>query len=133
MRFLPTLKTYTVHVKPATAKTSPDIRFVSEGFSWFALIFTGIWSMVHRVWWLLAMYVGYNIVLGYAMEERGLDVGVAMILQLGFHFLAGCGANDWLRDSLKRRGFETAAIVSGSNLGQAEQRFFDKHAALLAS
>lgn len=127
------LHIYTVHVKPGkNASQAEQIRFVAEGFNWMAFLFSTLWALYHRLWLMAGFIIAANILLALGVERAGLDMLSLSVLQLGLQVWVGFHGNDFLRARLKRDGYITYAIVSGENKMRAEQRFFDRHAELLA-
>ncbi len=44
------MKVYTVHLRHPSYDPIEDIVLMSLGFSWTALLLTGIWMIWHRLW-----------------------------------------------------------------------------------
>ncbi len=120
---------YTVHINPALPQAYEAAVFVDEGFNWKAFLFTGLWTLYHRLWAATLGIILYNMILGHLLISNSLShVGVG-IVQLVIQILIGFHANDWLRAKLKKRGYLMADIVSGDSMLRAEQRFFDHYLA----
>ena len=120
------MRVYTVHIDPLSAADDRGARFLLEGFSWPAALFNIFWAIYHGLWdWALVLLAA-GLILGAAVELAGLDPVSAAALQIGFTVLVGLTANDWRRWSLTRRGYRLDGIVSGADLGAAEQRYFSR-------
>ena len=129
------LKIYTVHLKAGESATSIEqLKFVSEGFNFYAFIFTIFWALYNQLWRFFALLLGLNAALAFAVYQFNLlgDVTVN-ILQFGLQLWVGFAANDFMRAHLKRKGYITYALVSGENEIRAEQRFFDNNHHLLTA
>jgi hypothetical protein len=127
------LHIYTVHIKPERkAGQASDIRFVEEGFSWMAFVFSTLWALYNRLWLMAGLIIALNVLMMMVAETIRLDVISLSILQLGFQVWIGFHGNDFLRSALRKRGYVTYALVSGENTMRAEQRFFDRHHEMLA-
>ena len=120
------MRVYTVHIDPLSAADDRGAQFLLEGFSWPAALFNIFWAIYHGLWdWALVLLAA-GLILGAAVELAGLDPVSAAALQIGFTVLVGLTANDWRRWSLTRRGYRLDGIVSGADLGAAEQRYFSR-------
>lgn len=131
IRSISSLKLYSVHLKPDEKTNEDTLIFVREGFSFLAFLFTILWALYYRLWWLASIIIIVNIGLIYGVNMVGLDSYALSIMQLGFQLWVGYHANDFLREGLRQRGFITAAIVSGENQSMAERRFLDRHSHLV--
>jgi len=120
------MRIFTVHIDPLSAADDRGAEFLPEGFSWPAALFSIFWAIYHGLWdWALVL-IAAGLILGAAVELSGLDRLSAGAVQIGFSALVGLTANDWRRWSLTRRGYRLDGIVSGDDLGAAEQRYFDR-------
>ncbi len=120
------MRVYTVHIDPLSAADDRGAQFLLEGCSWPAALFNIFWAIYHGLWdWALVLLAA-GLILGAAVELAGLDPVSAAALEIGFTVLVGLTANDWRRWSLTRRGYRLDGIVSGADLGAAEQRYFSR-------
>jgi hypothetical protein len=126
------LHVYTVHRKIGS-QSPDDLRFVREGFNFFAFIFTIFWALFHRLWVpALALFIVQAML--YSAEQQGwLSALSVMVCQLAVQVITGFLANDWLRAKLKTRDFLMVDVVTGDNKIRAEQRFFDRMVAAQAA
>lgn len=120
------LHIYTVHLKPHDPAPHETAEFIKEGFSLWAFLFTWMWALYHRMWWIAVGFVAIEGAIGLAIYEGLLGENRAGVLRLGVQVLIGMLGNDMRRWQLKKRGFITADIVSGDSDLVAEQRFFDR-------
>jgi hypothetical protein len=126
------LNIYTVHLKPDAKDEIERLRFISEGFNFYAFIFTIFWALYQRMWRFAAVVALLNATVAFALWSAGeLLPPTTNICQIGLQLWCGFAANDFLRAKLKRQGYITYALVSGENELRAEQRFFDQHAGQL--
>ena len=127
------LRIYTVHLKPDEKDEIDRLRFVSEGFNFYAFIFTIFWALYNRMWRFAGILLLLNASLALLLWEFGeLGPPTQNICQIGLQLWVGFVGNDFLREKLKRDGFITYALVSGENELRAEQRFFDQNAGQLS-
>lgn len=121
------MKTYVV-LEPAgggrTAANADAVRFVREKFYWAALLLTLPWLIWHRLWlallvWLLAS--GLIAAVGYAMA---LDPTVVALMMLVPPLILAFEGSELRRRKLLREGYRDAGTAIGSDLEDAERRFF---------
>lgn len=118
------LRIYTVHVPPPSADDSTPI-LIKEGFSWPAFFLGIFWTLWHRLWIesaaLLALFLALGVILDYVdfndLMESAILLAVAVLI--------GASAADWRRQSLQRRGYRDAGVVSGPDIDSALRRFLD--------
>lgn len=123
------MSVYTVHQPPSRAgnpASDPEgYVFVRDGFSFWAFLFGPLWMLRHRMWLVL---VGYVLVSG-GLEGLARVAGASRfgIGLIGFliSLLVGLEAGTLRRFTLSRRGYRSVGVVSGHDLEDAEQRFFD--------
>lgn len=118
------LKVYTVHDRPSGVGEGGDEVFVPERFSLLAFILLPLWFFFHGLWREGALVLGAVIAVPAVLA--GLEQGQA--LAAGFNVLlaltVGLFAQDWRRRALARRGYETAGVIAGHSLREAEYRYF---------
>lgn len=109
------MTTYTIYAKP---DDQLNAIFVAEKFSWPAFVFTGFWTLRHRMWIVSAVLIS-ALLLSYV-----LPLHLQVMFSIAVSFLLGIHANDLLSWSLMRRGFSEIGMAVGRNLEEAELRFF---------
>jgi predicted membrane chloride channel (bestrophin family) len=120
---------YTVHSRgePLDSLRSLDeTRFVKEGFSWPAFVFTAAWLLYKRMWIVLLVAVAAQILLGVAAERIAAPWWFAPLGGLALSLLLGFEGNALYRWSLSRRGFDEVGIAAGAHIEDAEARYFDE-------
>lgn len=122
---------YTVHYRTENADSrtglSGDAVFVKDGFVWPAFLFPAIWFAYKRMWIVLAIYVGFEIIVALAIEFIGFREEAIVIASLALNLIIGFEANTLYRWSLEQRRFNERAVVAADNLESAEFRFFAAH------
>jgi hypothetical protein len=117
---------YTVHAPPdaeVSAETAQRIRFVKEGFSFWALVLPAFWLLFNRLW---LGFLGWLAVI-VALQVAGRWVGemetgvVAFVFGVWF----AIEARDIQRWTLARRGWRFLGVVEGPDRDTAERRFFE--------
>lgn len=126
-------KIYTVHIRPDRAAAYENAEFVREGFNLMAFLFTGFWTLYHRLWWhTLFIFLLNAAIIALGRAHLLSPDGVAVI-QIGMQALIGFHANDWLRGRLARRGYIMADVTASDSLLGAEQRYFERHLSAASS
>ncbi len=118
------MRTFTVHANASLPRAEDHVRLVKEGMARWAILSPLIWFLYHRMWWEGAVYFGLSILIALAGEAMGLQESITVMLGLGLQLLAAMEANDFRRLALARKGYQTIAIVHGSDEDEAEARFF---------
>jgi hypothetical protein len=121
---------YTVHEPPQrrdddTLAHTARVRFVRDGFHFWAMVLAPLWMLRHRLWIEL---IAYLLIVSGAMlllRRLGIEEEAGFWIALFLAILVGMEASSLLRWKLARRGFEQVGVVVGDDLEDAEQRFFD--------
>ena len=119
-------RVYTVHLRAWANSADKDAVFLREGFSWGAFIFSFLWALWHRLWFVALIFLGVSFALALLPEFLELDPFSEIALSVAAALLIGWHANDFRRRALERQGFVTAGVVAAPNLVEAERRFFAK-------
>jgi hypothetical protein len=118
---------YTVHEPPlraADVTADPGrFAFVRDGFYVWAFLLTVPWMLRHRLWLVL---LGYVVVLvGLAVAMIGAAPAAKLAVLFLVKFLIGLEGGTLRRFTLSRRGWKNGGVVSGGDVEDAEQRFFE--------
>jgi len=120
------MKTFTVHLPPPSGdsdKDALDTVFVREGFALWAFLIPLGWLLVHGMWLVL---IGYLIMTGLLEGASYLFGDIAPgVFAFLITILFALEANSLRRWTLDRDGYRFVGVVTGRNLADAEQRFFD--------
>lgn len=100
------------------------VVFVPEGFSVFALTFTTLWALWHRMWVVAALLFALSTALTVATNLGLLEPGVATLLQFGIALLFGFEARALQLISLERAGYRRAGLIQASGPEAAELAYF---------
>ncbi|HZC55604.1 MAG TPA: DUF2628 domain-containing protein [Xanthobacteraceae bacterium] len=119
---------YTVHEPPVRtpgALADPArFAFVRDGFYWWAFLLTPLWMLWRQLWLVLVLYLVISIGLETAMRVYGASGGMISLVAILISLLVGLEAGTLRRFTMKRRRWKNVGVVSGSDLEDAEQRFF---------
>ena len=116
------MRIYLVHVNPNT-----DPVFLKDGFSFMAFIFSGVWALWHRMWFVSAVIFGGWGLVEFLLTLIGADTELRLVMTMGLSLFVGFGANDWLSSSLLRRGYSLDGLVVAPRLEAALRRWFDQN------
>ncbi len=119
------MRAYTVHAPPGEPRPE-RFAFVKDGFSWPALFVPILWILWHRMWLTLIGYVIFVLLVAWTGRLAG-DAH-AMILALTGSFILALEGNTIRRLSLEQLGWREIGESFGSNLSEAEIRFFHRRA-----
>lgn len=121
------MKIYSVYIKPKASDPLAGVRFLEEGFNWWAFLFAPLWALYHHMW----------LVAGLSFMVAAVSVNAAMegnmsfqILEFGWYLAVGMFGNDWLVEKLKKRGYRWQDVVAGRNLDEAQLRFLERSSAV---
>ena len=123
------MATWTVHAPEGDlgdAIAADRLVFAREGFAWVALLLPFLWAPFHRLWLVLLGWLGVTV--SIQAVDHFVDGSVGAILSFAFTLWFGFAANDLRRWTLERRGWRLVGVTSGSDLDEAEARFFVKAA-----
>jgi hypothetical protein len=126
------MRAYTVHLRRQGLDPDRDIVLVKEGFCWPALLFSVLWALWCRLWWVALGLLVVEVALSGAGTLLGLDPLSEAAISLGFAVIVGFVANDLKRWTLRRQGFAEAAVIIASDRDAAERRFYDHNPRLAA-
>ena len=112
---------YTIHehVDTPPGERDPHAVFVREGFSLFALIFSILWFLFHRMW-REAILIAMVIAMIFLVVQGGDIVDFTGTALRGVFGLAvALFAHDMQRAALARKGFREVGVASGGNAEEA--------------
>ena len=119
---------YTVHEPPVRtpgALADPArFAFVRDGFYLWAFLLTPLWMLWRRLWLVLVLYLIGSACIEAGMRIYGMSATMISFVAILISFLVGLEASSLQRFTLKRRGWKNIGVVSGSDLEDAERRFF---------
>jgi hypothetical protein len=122
------VRIYTVHHRQEASGSltglSEDVVLVKEGFSWPAFFIPLIWLIYKRMWIVLAFYIAVAAGLTVLAELALVPESAVFVGNLAINLILGLEGNDLYRWTLARRRYREQAVVMGSSLASAEQRYF---------
>ena len=116
------MKLYSVFIKQDTNGKVEDIKFLKEGISLLALLFSPIWFAYHRMWReFFAVIIITLIISHFAIS---VSPSFDAILQIILCFIIAINANYWFGEFLqKRKDYDFAGVVFGQDLAEAKMNF----------
>lgn len=127
------VKIYTVHVKQGDYRAPQRPVFVREGFNWGAFVFSGFWTLYHRMWLHTLLIFAFNVFIIALAKYHLFSHESGAVIRLGAQVMIGFWANDWLRSTLARRGYVFTDITASDSKLRAEQRYFERYLATHAA
>jgi hypothetical protein len=122
------MKIYTVHVpvlRDGQVSSDPDrVRFVRDGFYFWAFLLGPLWMLWNRLWLVLVIYLIAIAALFAGLATLGVSSSVQFVVGFLIAILIGCEAGSLRRWSLRRR-WTQAGVVAAADLEAAERRFFE--------
>ena len=119
---------YTIHEPPLRKRESavdPDrIVFVRDGFTFWAFALPPLWMLLHRLWLVLVLYIGLNVIVAAALFAAGVSGGMRLLVAALIGLLVGFEAATLRRWTYERRGWRPLGVVVGEDRYTAERRFF---------
>ncbi len=121
------MRFYTVHFRrhAGACGTDADLVLVAEGFNWCAALFSVLWALWNRLWWLALAFIVFQIGLEAGLAAVDAGTGYRMVAAVALAVMIGLFANDGRRLELGGRGFEMLGVVGAPGRAAAEQRLFD--------
>lgn len=123
------MSAFTVHEPPITGgsklERAESLRFVGEGFSWAAALFSPIYLILRGEWLALTLYIAGAIALSAALSLVGASEPWFAWMLILLNVVMGFELSEIKRWSLGRAGWQQIATVSGRGQEEAERRFFD--------
>ena len=118
------MKLYNALIRKNESGKIEDIIMVKEGFSWQAFFFNTIWFIYHRMFKeiIILLLIGFAFSF-FAKLSNDFD---KLTMQIALFFMVALNANYWLSEKLKKKGYEFAGIVFGSNSTNAKLRFVQR-------
>jgi len=122
------MKTYRIYAPSSSDPTSlnpaENVKFVKEGYSFLAAIFGPFWLLAKQMWFeALGYFAGLIIVLNILSFFGLNEIGSTALLYL-VSAIFGLFANDIEAQHLEQKGYDMAAIVTGSSYELCEAKYF---------
>ena len=119
------MRLYSVYLRDHGRDPERDMIFVKYGFSLPAFLFTFLWALWVRAWWVALGLFAVVVLSGLALNRLGVGENLEAILTLALAVGIGYVGNDIRRWSLEQAGFSEVAVVAAKNLTEAERRFLE--------
>lgn len=100
-----------------------DVIYVEEEFSLTAALFSGIWSLYHRMWKVSTIIFIVSCLVYLLFDNNKINQDLMAPLLFAFSLYIGSNANDWYTKSLLARGYEFKGVIAAKNLEEAQLKF----------
>ncbi len=122
------MKIYTVHapvLRDGDIAPNPDrVRFVRDGFYFWAFLLGALWMIWNRLWLVLVLYLVAMAALFVGLTALGVSPAAQAVVGVLIAILVGCEGGSLRRFSLRRR-WTQVGVVAARDLEEAERRFFE--------
>ncbi len=126
--------TYTVHEPmphaSALQKRAVNMVFIKEGVSWLGLLFGVTWLLVQGLWLEFLALLGAAVAVGALIMALGGSMDMVSWAFTALNLIVAFEVYNLRRWKLERRGYEMVGLVSGRDMEECEQRFFQNWAPL---
>ncbi|MEQ8505444.1 MAG: DUF2628 domain-containing protein [Rhodospirillales bacterium] len=124
------MRVFTVHLRRHGLDPEQDVRLIKEGFSWPAFLFTFLWALWHRMWWLALGLFVITTAAGMGVEFLLPDPVAGGAVLLALYVAIGMLGNDLMRRHLAASGFADQGPVCAKDRDEALYRYLDSDPAL---
>lgn len=113
---------YTVHQKNRRDGT-PELRMISDRFSWFAFLLWPLWLIWNGLWIMAALMFVLMMLVGVVAPHAALPVS------WGLAFIFALEGAVFIRAELRLRGWREVGLVEARSAAGAEELFLTGRAA----
>ena len=120
---------YTVHApltNGANLTATDKFAFVRDGFYFWAMLFSVIWLVWHRLWLALIGWIVLTVGVDVGLAALGVGRSTILTVNLLLALLFGLEAASLRRWTLSRRKWRQLDIVVADDEESAERRFFER-------
>lgn len=121
------MKIYTVYNYKNSKFSSEQSILINEGFSFNAFIFTGFWSLYHRLWLFTLLIILINIGIGLLISKNLIAINYSYLISFIINLIIGFYATDIHRYILIKKGYYLSDIIGARNLEEAQFRLNDHY------
>ena len=116
------MKLYNVFIKEDSNGKIADVRFLKEGISILALLFTPFWFLYHKMYKEFVAVIIISTIFSYFFAN--LSETQNFILQMMLFFVIALNANYWLGQFLsKKKNYNFAGVAFGKDHAEAKLNF----------
>ena len=121
--------TFTIHEPPDPPADRLDradeLKFVKDGFSWVTAFLPPLGFAMKELWWAALAYVVFMSALVAGLIALHVSDDLVSLIVLAVHVFLGFEASSIERWFLDNKGYSMIGSVTGKNLAECEQRFFE--------
>jgi len=112
-----------------------DVKAVKIGWNWPAFILTWIYLAYKKLWKALGISTGIYLLVCFVIGIIGGATGnedvmnlLIFLANIGYSVIIGLKANDWIRNDLKRKGYEFKETIEADTPEAAINNIFKMQA-----
>ncbi|MBI5261621.1 MAG: DUF2628 domain-containing protein [Bradyrhizobium sp.] len=119
---------YTVHAPTANGVDlrADRVKFVRDGFHFWAMVFGPVWLLWHRLWLALIGWLIFAGALEVALVRLGIGGTSILLIDAVVALLTGFEAASLRRWTLSRGNWRQLDVVVADDEEAAERRFFER-------
>lgn len=122
-------QSYTIHERPDPPADRDEraerLKFVREGFSFFAFLVPPMWMLANRMWLVLLGYLVVFAAIHGVITLFEIDDHWRYYATLALNFVIGFEADALERWTLDQRDWRMVGSVTGNTYEECERRFFE--------
>ena len=118
------MKFYNVFQNP-NVLSQDDHIFLKEGFSLFALFFPLFFSIYNGLWKISVFFILYFYLIFFLYDYFKIFNPIIFIFILIPHIIFSFEAREFVKNSLINKGWRKVGLIRGSNLTEAEIKFYN--------
>ncbi|MAR79381.1 MAG: hypothetical protein CMM18_04025 [Rhodospirillaceae bacterium] len=118
------MKFYNVFQNP-NVLSDDDHIFLKEGFSLFALFFPLFFSIYNGLWKTSIFLLVYFLLLIFLYNYYKTLNPIIFLIILIPHIIFAFEAREFIKNNLIKKGWRKVGLIRGSNLEEAEIKFYD--------
>ncbi len=111
--------------QPPIGESDPDgsaIKFLPDGKSWIAAFVPPLWLIWNRLWWALGVYLAFSAVIVLLAITSFREAAIILSALPGLYLLLE--GHELVRQKYESKGWVHTGVIHGSNLEDAELRYF---------
>ena len=116
--------TYNIYLPPDSALdgAGQGAKFLPDGKPWLAAFIPPAWLLWHRLWWGFFIYLAIVGALSLLIMTQWREAAIFLSVIPGLYLLLE--GHELIRQKYETKGWKFAGVVHGTNIDEAEMRYF---------